>query len=190
MRDPAGRPERVTQVLEELRRDAPGAQEELFQLVYGELHRIAASFMNAQPKGHTLQPTALVHEAYLKLMGTEGATWQDKAHFMSAAGRAMRNILVDFARARAAEKRGGQRLRITLDDALHAERDPTEDILAVHEALQKLEAIDPQWCRVVELRFFAGLGPEEIARVLGTSPVTVHRDWHHARAWLFRELSR
>lgn len=189
MKNPGAPSERITEILEELRRDTPGAQEELFDLVYGELHRLAASFMNAQPQGHTLQPTALLHEAYLKLMGGEAA-WNDKAHFMRAAGRAMRNILVDVARARAADKRGGGRLKITLDEALHAGRDPTEDVLAVHEALEKLEAVDPQWCRVVEMRFFAGLGPEETARVMDISPVTVHRAWHHARAWLYRELAR
>ncbi len=191
MKDPAGPSERVTQVLEELRRDSPGAREELFRLVYGELHRLAASFMHGERKDHTLQTTALIHEAYLRLLGGDAAAaWNDKAHFLRAAARAMRSILVDFGRARAAQKRGGGRARITLSEAVGPERDTTEDVVALDEALERLEKLNEQWARVVELRFFAGLGPEETAKVLAISPSTVHREWSAARAWLYRELSK
>jgi len=183
-------PGRVTEVIEEIRRATPGAREELFALVYGELRRLAASFMREQRGDHTLQPTALVHEAYLRLMGGMDPQWNDRMHFMNAAARAMRTILVDMARARAAQKRGGGRVRITLDEALQGGRDPNEDVIAIHDALQNLEEVDPQWARVVELRFFAGLGLAETARVMEVSEPTVHRAWHHARAWLYRRMTR
>lgn len=181
---------RITEVLRELRAGSPGAGEELFQAVYAELHRIAAAKMRRQRPDHTLQPTALVHEAYLRLIGSPEASWKDRSHFLAAASRAMRSILVDFARSRGAQKRGGGRKRITLDEHLHAEPRTPDDVVAVHEALVKLEAVDPQGSRVVELRFFGGLTGAETARVMGVAESTVYRAWEFARAWLFREMAR
>jgi len=182
----------VTVILEELRQGTPGAREELFRIVYAELKQLAAAKMRRQPGDHTLQPTALVHEAYLRLMGSEAPRFEDRSHFFGSAARAMRSILVDFARQRQSLKRGGGRAPSTLQDDDRAagkapDPDPAE-ILAVHEALEKLEAIDPDRSRVVELRFFGGLEMEEIAAVLGVAERTVYRSWNTARAWLFREM--
>jgi RNA polymerase sigma factor (TIGR02999 family) len=182
-------PGRVTELLDELRRSRPGADDELFRLVYAELRRLASAQMRRQPRGHTLQPTALVNEAYLRLMRGPEVPWGDRAHFFTAAARAMRTILVDFARRRAAAKRGGGRRRVPLDETAHAGRHAAEEIVAVHEALEKLEAVDPQGSRVVQLRFFGGLTAEETARVMDLAPSTVYRVWEHARTWLFREIS-
>jgi len=177
---------RVTQLLGEVRDGSSGAREELFRLVYPELRRLARGHMRGEATGHTLQPTALVHEAYLRLLGD--GDWNDRAHFLAAASRAMRRILVDFARSRGARKRGGGRVRVTLDEESHAGTQPTDEILAVHDALEKLERIDPHWSRVVELRFFGGLGFEEIAAVLDCSLSSVKRAWSRARSWLFAEI--
>jgi RNA polymerase sigma factor (TIGR02999 family) len=186
--DDAG-PARVTEVLRELRAGAPEAKEELFRIVYDELHRLASAQMRRQRRDHTLQPTALVHEAYLRLMGGPDAPWKHRAHFFGAASRAMRSILVDFARSRRAQKRGGGKGRIPIDERVPSEpRDP-DDVIAVHEALEKLEAIDPQGSRVVELRFFGGLTAAETARVLEVAESTVYRAWEHARTWLYREIT-
>ena len=182
-------PGRITEVLAELRRDAPGARDELLRLVYDELRRLAAAQMRRQPSDHTLQPTALVHEAYLKLMGNPEAPWRDRGHFLAAAARAMRSILVDFARSRAAVKRGGDRRKMTLAEDAQADHDAPEEILAVHEALDRLALVDPQGGRVVELRFFGGLTAEETAKVMGVAESTVYRAWEHARSWLYREIS-
>ena len=179
---------RITDVLGELRQGAPQAQDELFDLIYSELRRLADSYMRRQPSNHTLQPTALVHEAYLRLMGSPEPSWNDRAHFLTAAARAMRSILVDFARRRAAIKRGGGRARITFLEEAHAGMHPADEILAVHEALEKLETIDEKGSRVVELRFFGGLTVQETARVLDVSEPTIYRIWQHARAWLYREI--
>ncbi|MHC4409276.1 MAG: sigma-70 family RNA polymerase sigma factor [Planctomycetota bacterium] len=179
---------RVTEVLGELRRGESGARDELFRLVYDELHRRAAAQMRREAAGHTLQPTALVHEAYLKLVGESAGAWNDRTHFLAAASRAMREILVDFARRRAALKRGGGRVRITLDEKSHGQGRPTDEILAVHEALAKLERVDPEWSRVVELRFFGGLTLEEAAAVMGISLSSAKRIWSRARAWLLAEM--
>jgi RNA polymerase sigma factor (TIGR02999 family) len=179
----------VTEVLAELRRDTPGARDELLQLVYSELRRLAESQMRRQPKGHTLQPTALVHEAYLKLLGGDDAPWSDRSHFLTAAARAMRSILVDFARGRAALKRGAGKRPITLDEDAHAGQHASDEVIAVHEALEKLTEIDPQGGRVVELRFFGGLTAEETAKSMGVAESTVYRSWEHARSWLFREIA-
>jgi len=180
----------VTQVLEEVREGKAGAREELLQLIYDELHRMADRSMRDQPAGHTLQPTALVNEAYLRLMGGEEIAWESRAHFLGTAARAMRSILVDMARARAARKRGGGDVRITFKADLHGRSDAAESVLAVHEALAKLEEVDPRKAEVVQLRFFAGLDVDETARVLDTSKRTVERLWTLARAWLYREITR
>jgi RNA polymerase sigma factor (TIGR02999 family) len=186
--DDRAEPARVTELLRELREGAPGAGESLFRVVYGELHRLAAAQMRRERPGHTLQPTALVHEAYLRLMGSPDAPWRDRSHFLCAASRAMRAILVDFARRRGALKRGGGRRRITFDEGLGTEPRTPDDVLSVHEALVKLEAVDPQGSRVVELRFFGGLTVAETARVMEVAESTVYLAWEHARAWLYREI--
>ena len=170
-------------------RGSAGAREELLRLVYEELHGLAARSMRGQRPGHTLQPTALVNEAYVRLMGGAEATWQNRAHFLGTAARAMRSILVDMARARAATKRGGQQVRIAFHGAVHGRRDSVEGVIAIHEALARLEQVDPRKSEVVELRFFAGLSVEETARVLDVSKRTVERLWELARVWLYREIS-
>jgi RNA polymerase sigma factor (TIGR02999 family) len=177
----------VTRALHELNAGRADAGEELFRLVYGELRRLAAAQMAGQPPGHTLQPTALVHEAYMKLLGGEGA-FADRAHFLNAAARAMRSILVDHARARGRQKRGGEAARIEFHESIHGALDAHDEILSVHEALRKLEEIDPRRARVVELRYFGGLTFEETARLLEIPERTVYRLWDLARAWLYREI--
>ncbi len=181
-------PGTVTRMLEELRRGAPEAQDRLFEVIYGELKRLAAGYMRRQPAAHTLQPTALVHEAYLRLMDKE-QDYKDRGHFLATAARAMRSILVDLARARRSLKRGGLRDRVPLTAADPGARDPTEEILAVHEALEKLAATDPMLARVVELRFFGGLTEADAAAVLGVSERTVRGAWATARMLLHERLS-
>jgi RNA polymerase sigma-70 factor, ECF subfamily len=168
------------------------AFDELLPLVYDELRRRAARYMRAQPTGHTLQTTALVHEAYLRLVDQEGVEWQGRAHFFSVAARAMRSILVDHARGRHAAKRGGAARALTLgaaDAVADRETAPGVDVLALDEALSRLAELDPRQGRVVELRYFGGLSIGEAAAALGVSHATVERDWSTARLWLKRELS-
>ncbi|HEX3232658.1 MAG TPA: ECF-type sigma factor, partial [Gemmatimonadales bacterium] len=155
-----------------------------------ELHRQAESYMRRQPPGHTLQATALVHEAYLRLVGRTKIEWQSRAHFFGVAAKAMRSILVDHARARRRAKRGGGAARLTLSLAGDiAGRTPAVDVLELEEALERLAQLDPEKVRVVELRYFGGLSIEETAEVLEVSPATLKRQWTTARAWLRRELS-
>ena len=179
----------VTRILDELRRGVPGAEDALLERVYSELRSLAAAQMGRERAGHTLQPTALVHEAYVRLLGTGAPAFEGRAHFFGAAARAMRRVLVDSARAHRAAKRGGAEGR-----AIPAEEDSTwaaspDETLAVHEALGRLEAIDPRMSRVVELRFFCGLTAEETAAAMGISVRSGYELWEHARAWLFREIS-
>jgi RNA polymerase sigma factor (TIGR02999 family) len=162
----------------------------LLPLVYGELRRLAARRLAGEPSGQTLQPTALVHEAYLRLVGSRGdAGWDGRGHFFAAAAEAMRRILVENARRKGRKKHGGDCARVDLEDADLACRMPPEELLALDEAMTRLEAEDPLKARLVRLRFFAGLSLEESARVLGVSPVTAKRYWRYARAWLHREVS-
>jgi RNA polymerase sigma factor (TIGR02999 family) len=179
----------ITEILAEVRRGAPGAREELFRLCYDELKRLAAAQMSDQRRGHTLQATALVNEACLRLLGSAPDGFADRGAFFAVAAAAMRSILVDFARARTALKRGGRAVRLPLDAAVAASRDPTEEILAVHEALDRLQEVDPFLARVVELRFFGGLTVAETAQVLGASERTVYGAWETARALLHEKLS-
>jgi len=179
--------ERVTKVLDELRHGAPGARDELFRLVYGELRRVAGAQMRRETPDHTLTPTALVHETYLRLLGTS-PDWKDRSHFLTVAARAMRSILVDCARSRTALKRGGGRRRVTLDTDAHAGDRPWEEILQIHEAVERLQEIDPEGARVVELRFFGGLSVAETAFILDVSEAGVFRSWEFARMWLYREI--
>ena len=167
---------------------APPA-EDLAPLVYDELRRIAARYMRRERPGQTIQATALVHEAYLRLAHAAGTPWHDKRHFVGIAARAMRQILVERARARGAQKRWAALDRVTLTDALALPAADAAMLPALDEALNRLEAIDPAQARLVELRYFAGLSIEEVADALAISPATVKRRWALARAWLFRELS-
>jgi RNA polymerase sigma factor (TIGR02999 family) len=180
-------PGTVTRMLEDLRAGSVEVQDRLFRLVYAELKQLAEGYMRRQPVAHTLQPTALVHEAYLRLMQAASAP-RDRAHLLGTAARAMRSILVDLARARRARKRGGERTRVSLAAADPGTRDPTEEILAVHEALGHLNSIDPLLARVVELRFFGGLTVGETAHVLGASERSVYGAWETARALLHERL--
>jgi RNA polymerase sigma factor (TIGR02999 family) len=170
--------------------DAAGTADELLPQVYEQLRRLADRLLAAEPRGQTLQPTALVHEAWLRLAGPRERDWQGRAHFFGAAARAIRCILIDRARARRRDKRGSGRrpLPLELADSIAAPA-PGADLLDVDAALRRLEDIDAQKARVVELRFFGGLSVDEAAEALGVSPATVTRDWRFARAWLHRELS-
>jgi RNA polymerase sigma-70 factor (ECF subfamily) len=160
----------------------------LLPLVYQELRRLAAAYIRRERPGYTLQPTALVNEAYLRLLKDDPARWQNRAHFCAIAAHSMRQILIERARARAAQKRGGARARVTLDEALVAGGERSIDLVALDEALERLAAIDPEQARLVELRFFGGLTVEETADAMDISPATVKRHWTVARAWLAREL--
>ena len=178
----------VTSLLARAQEGDPRATDELLPLVYEELRQLAARFRAAEKRGATLQPTALVHEAYLRLVGSDQAGWDNRAHFFGAAARAIRRILVDRARARRAARRGGDRpLRLDTDAPLVAPG-PTLDVLALDEALAKLASIDAQKARVVELRYFGGLSVDETAAALGISASTVLRDWGFARTWLHRSM--
>jgi RNA polymerase sigma-70 factor, ECF subfamily len=161
----------------------------LLPLVYHELKRLAAGYLRREKPGQTLQPTALVHEAYLRLMKDRPDRWQNRAHFCAIAAHSMRQILIERARARGAAKRGGPRARVTLDEGLLAGEDRSIDLLALDEALERLAALDPEQARLVELRFFGGLTVEETAEAMDISPATVKRHWTVARAWLTRELA-
>jgi RNA polymerase sigma factor (TIGR02999 family) len=160
-------------------------------LVYGELRRLAHIYLQRERGDHTLQSTALVHEAYLRLAGQNTPQWQNRAHFFGIAARVMRQILVEYARAHGAAKRGGASVcKLTLDDALEIQQKTDVDVIALDSALNRLSELDPQQSRIVELRFFAGLTIEDTSEVMGVSPATVKRDWTSARAWLHREIAR
>jgi RNA polymerase sigma factor (TIGR02999 family) len=178
----------VTEILLAWNRGESGALDRLLPAVQRELHRVARGYMGRERPDHTLQATALVNEAYLKLVDQTRVTWQNRAHFIGVAARLMRRILVDHARRRAARKRGGQDLRLTLAGEIAAPDEKTVDLVALDAALEKLEALEPRQARVVELRFFGGLTREETAEALDVAAVTVKRDWIAARAFLFREL--
>jgi RNA polymerase sigma factor (TIGR02999 family) len=176
----------VTRILQALEHGDPQAAGQLLPLVYDELRRLAARKLAREAPGHTLQPTALVHEAYLRLLGEEARSFKDHGHFLAAAATAMRRILIDNARRRRSGKRGGGLRRRPLEGI--AAPGPDEEVLALDAALEKLSANDPQKARLVELRYFAGLTGEEAAAALGISPSTADRHWAYARAWLRVEL--
>ena len=179
----------VTSLLARAQEGDRQATDELLPLVYEELRHLADRILASEKRGATLQPTALVHEAYLRLVGSDQAGWENRAHFFGAAARAIRRILIDRARARRGARRGGDRpLRLDTDAPL-AGPGPSLDLLALDEALAKLAALDAQKARVVELRFFGGLSVDETAAALGVSPSTVDRDWVFARTWLHRAMS-
>lgn len=178
----------ITHLLKEWSDGDERALERLTPLVYEELRHQAARYLRRERPGHTLQTTGLIHEAYLRLVDAKDVDWQNRTHFFAIAANLMRRILVDHARRRDAEKRGGSQLRLTLNDGLAVAYETDVDLLAIDEALDKLSVIDPQQARVVELRFFSGLSVDETAAALGVSPKTVKRDWSVARAWLRREI--
>lgn len=179
----------VTKLLDAWSEGDGEALQELMPLVYDELHRMAKRYMNSQPSGHTLQTTALIHEAYLKLADNREKQWQNRAHFFAVAASAMRHILVDHARVRQSEKRGGGAQKISLEDAPMVSIERASEIVALDDALKNLEKEDERKGRVVELRYFGGLSVEETSEVLKISPETVTRDWRFAKTWLLRELS-
>ena len=166
------------------------AFQQLVPVVHDELRRMAGRLMRGEKPGHSLQATALVNEAYLRLLGTRKVSWQSRAHFMSMAARLMRRVLVDVARAKGFQKRGAGAVKITLTDDVALSAEPGRDLVALDDALETLAKIDERKSRVIEMRFFAGLGVKETAEALGVSPETVMRDWKMAKAWLLRELRR
>ena len=179
----------VTQLLAQLRAGDLGAADRLIPLVYGELKKLAGSFMRRERPGHTLQATALVHEAYVRMAGA-GAAPQNRAHFFGIAANTMRQVLLDHARRRRAAKRGGMAgHQVDLDMELLVADDALEDVIAIDESLQRLAEVDPRQSRLIELRFFAGMSVEDAAEVLGISSATVKREWRSAKAWLHRDLA-
>jgi RNA polymerase sigma factor (TIGR02999 family) len=183
MREGSPQTSEVTRLLLSLREGKREAVDELIPLVYAELRRLAAHYLKSERENHTLQPTALVHEAFLKLVQAD-VQWQNRGHFFALSAQLMRRILVDYARAFQAEKRGGGETKIAVDDAFVFAREKPAELIALDEALMELAEIDPRRSRVVELRYFAGLSNEEIAEFLGVHKNTVVRDWNLARAWL------
>jgi len=177
----------ITALLAELNRGNRQVESRVFRELYADLRQLATHQMRAERKNHTLQPTALVHEAYLRV-AAQNPAWQNRAHFLAVAAQVMRHILVDRARARQAGKRGGARWQVTLSDGIAVEGAMTVDILGVHQALERLAALDERQSRVVELHFFGGLAFDEIGQTLSISERTVKRDWSMARAWLHAEL--
>jgi RNA polymerase sigma-70 factor (ECF subfamily) len=178
---------RVSQLLAEWANGSPSAREQLVPVVYAELRRLAHHYMRGERASHTLQTTALVNELYVRLAGINALQWRDRAHFFAMAATLMRRVLVDYARQRGREKRGGG-VSVTSLDANVMAPQSSVDIVALDQALDRLAAVDPQQSRIVELRFFAGLSVEETAEAMGISPATVKRDWATAKLWLYREL--
>jgi RNA polymerase sigma factor (TIGR02999 family) len=185
-----GSSNQVTELLVRWRRGDRTALDSLLPLVYSELRRIANHFLQDERPDHTLQSTALVHEAYLRLAQQDLPQWQNRAHFFAVAAQLMRQILVDYARSHRASKRGGHVYKLALDEAEEQPQALEVDIVALDDALKSLAEMDSQQSRVVELKFFGGLSIDDTAEVLGISASTVKRDWITARAWLFRELDR
>jgi RNA polymerase sigma factor (TIGR02999 family) len=179
---------RMTILIAELRQGNAEARDELVTLVYPELRRIAAHYMRQERPSHTLRTTGLINEMYIRLFGTAQVDWQSRAHFFAAVAREMRHILVDYARARNAKKRADRRLAISLTEADAVVGERPQDVLALDEALSRLESIDPRASRVVELRYFTGMSEREAAEAIGVSLSTLKRDWNFARAWLLAEL--
>lgn len=178
----------VTEMLRDWRNGDQEALGKLIPMVYDELRRQAAGYLRRERSGHTLQTTALIHEAYLRLINQQNIDWQNRAHFYAIAARLMRQILVDHARKRQATKRGGSGLKIPLEEAMVISSGRDVDLVALDEALTRLAALDPQQSRIVELRYFSGLSVEETAEALGVSSRTVRRDWNVAKAWLRQQI--
>src|SRR5437016_8735573 len=185
---PSVSPRRVTQFLTDWSRVNDAALAELTPIIYEELRRLAHHFMEGQRPEHTLQTTALVNEAYLRLADQTNSNWQNRAHFLAVAARAMRQILVSYARSNQAQKRGGGALKIELDESAILSPEQSKDIVDLHEALERLGTLDARKAQVVELKFFGGLNYDEIAEVLKIARMTVRRDWEFAKLWLYTEL--
>jgi len=186
---PTPSPQEVTQLLAAWGKGDRSALDKLLPLVHTELRRIAQRQMSQERPGHTLQATALVNEAYLKLAGQQGFDWQNRAHFFAVCAQVMRHILIDHARAHARDKRGGGAVKVSLNDALVVAEDQASHFIALDEALRRLESLDPQKGKIVELRYFGGLSVEEAAEVMNISPRTVRREWQRAKAWLYRMMT-
>lgn len=180
----------VTLLLRRAQSGNEDALNKLIPLVYDELHALAERFMRRERSDHTLQTTALVHEAYLRLIDQKDVRWEDRAHFFAIASTMIRRILVDYARGHGAAKRGGDRRKVALQEDALVQEKACADLIALDDALKRLAAEDPRKCRVVEMRYFGDLTEREIAEVLGISTTTVERDWSMARAWLYREVSK
>jgi RNA polymerase sigma-70 factor (ECF subfamily) len=180
----------ITALLAELRKGNKQAEEQLIPLVYKELHRLSRHYMRGEREGHTLQTSALVNEAYMRLAGEHNVDWKNRAHFFGTAAHVMRRILVDHARTRDAQKRGGSAEKVSLENAFVYTDAQSWQVVAVHEALNKLQKWDERQCRIVELRFFAGLNVEETAEAMAISPTTVKREFQMAKAWLYGELNK
>jgi RNA polymerase sigma factor (TIGR02999 family) len=180
----------ITALLAELKKGNKQAEEQLIPLVYKELHRLSRHYMRGEKHGHTLQPSALVNEVYMRLAGEHNVDWKNRAHFFGTAAHVMRRILVDHARTRDAGKRGGAAEKVSLENAFVYTDGQSWQVVAVHEALNKLAEWDQRQCRIVEMRFFAGLNVEETAEALGLSPTTIKREFQVAKAWLYGALSR
>ena len=183
------RPGDVTLLLRQVKAGDSAAESRLLELVYPQLRKIARQYLRRERTGHTLQPTALVNEAYMQLVGQMDKDWQNRSHFYAVAAQSMRRILVDYARQRKAAKRDGNRQRVELTDALAIPGERLDEILAIDEALKRLAEFDPRRAKVVEMRFFGGMTEDEAAEVLGVAPRTVKRDWNAAKAWLHGELA-
>jgi RNA polymerase sigma factor (TIGR02999 family) len=177
----------VTLLLNAMQNGDPTATEKLLPLVYTELHRLAASYMGRERAGHTLQPTALINETYLRLTG-DTINWQNRAHFIGVAANIMRRVLVDHARAHKAGMRGGNLQRVELEEGLAITKERSSEMLVLDDALHELEKVNPRQAKVVEMRYFAGLSVEEIAAILQIGPRSVEREWASARVWLFERM--
>lgn len=178
----------LTRILTAIEQGDPDASRELLPLVYHELRRMAAHKMSSEPAGHTLQPTALVHEAWLRMVDSPAQSWQNRAHFFGAAAEAMRRILIDHARRKQAQRRGAGSEHVELESLEIASPANDEQLLALNEALDRFALLEPQQAELVKLRYFVGLGIEEAADVLGVSRATANRWWAYARAWLYHEI--
>jgi RNA polymerase sigma factor (TIGR02999 family) len=186
---PAPKPHEITELLAQWSDGNQTALDRLYPLVYEELRRLARSYMRGERKGHTLQTTALINEAYVRMVDQRNVHWQNRSHFFAISAQIMRRILVDHARRYLHAKRGGGAQKISLDEVLIVAKERSEEVLMLNEALSNLARLDPRRCQVVEMRYFAGLNNKEIASVLKISENTVMRDWNLARAWLYQQLS-
>ncbi len=181
-------PQNITILLEDCVKGRKGAVDELLPHVYSELKKISSKYLRDEYRNHTLQTTELVHEAYIKLVGDQNIAWQSRAHFFGIAANSMRNILVDHARKRKSLKRGEGKENLSLDDVFNLSDKSDEQLLALDDAMKKLEQVEERSCKIIELRYFSGLTIEEAAEVLNISPATAKRDWNFAKAWLYREI--
>lgn len=179
----------VTVLLDQINKGDSSAPEELLPLVYDELRKLAGGYLKNERPDHTLQATALVHEAYLRLVDWQNTSWQNRAHFFAVAAQIMRNILVDHARKKKAEIHGGNLQKLALDEAISFSQEKEVDLVDLDDALQELAKLDERQSKIVELRFFAGLTIEETAHAIGVSTMTVSREWNFAKAWLYRRLN-